>query len=253
MARIVSSMMKSIFIFIVLFLSCKLVSQNQELLVEAEEEFEEISRVHFFEANFSIYRPLDAFETKIEKKVLYGFSLGFLTQLQKGKPSFLGVEAFHMNLGSFSKNYIAIVGNEQIGLSGKVASNALGLNAIYRYYPPLKLSIVEPYVEGHLGLKFLYSYLSEAGAFTDDEPYDNFDFLTNDWVLTYGGSFGLQLHISNNYYLNLKSTYHFAVSGEYQKRLYENIETIDFPQEAFEQVQSSTNVVKMDIGLTVLF
>ena len=227
--------------------------QFQEVDSVEEPVEEEISRVHIFEGNFSMFAPLDVFREKIEKGTLYGFSLGYLFQLQKEKPSFIGIEAFHMSLGSFSTDYEAIVGSEQIVLTGRVSSNALGINLNYRYYPPLKLSRIEPYLEGHLGVKWMYSYLSEAGTFFDDEPYDNFDFLTGDWVLTYGGAFGFQIHISEIYYLNLKSSYHFAISGEYQKRLESNLEFIEFPQEAFETVQTSTNLVKIDIGFSVLF
>ncbi len=89
--------------------------------------------------------------------------------------------------------------------------------------------------------------------FFDEEPYDNFDILSGEWVLTYGGALGLQIHISDFYYLNLKSTYHFGVSGEYQNRIRGDLDFIDFPQEAFEIVQSSINVIKMDIGMTFLF
>ena len=99
----------------------------------------------------------------------------------------------------------------------------------------------------------MYTYLSEVGSFSDDEPYDNFDFLEGDWVLTYGGSLGFQIHVSEIYYLNFKSTYHFAVSGAYQIKMEEGLSTIDFPQEAFEQVQSATNMIKFDLGFTILF
>ena len=227
-------------------------AQFEEVEV-VDEDYEEINRVQLFELSFSTYFPLDAFKQKLDRSSLYGFSLAYLVQLQKEKPAFVGVEVFHKNLGLFTKNYDALVGNEQLVLTGKVASNALGINTVYRYYPPLKLSFVEPYVEGQFGLKYLYSYLSETGAFSDDEPYDNFDILKGDWVLAYGGAFGFQLRISDIYFINLKSTYHFAVSGEYQKKLKDNLTNIDFPNEAFELVQSTTNVIKLDIGFTLLF
>ena len=248
------------FVFIV-FISLFVVSTNQvigqnegDVDYEYEEyEDEEISRVYFFEGNFSLYTPIDAFSEKMEKDLLIGFSLSFLMQLQKEKPSFLGIEAFHMHFGSFSTDYDAVVGGEQLVLNGRVASNALGLHFNYRYYPPFKWGRLEPYVEGHLGVKWLYSYLSESGTFFDEEPYDNFDFLTGDWVMTYGGAFGMQIHVSDFYYLNFKSTYHFAISGEYQKKLDGNLEFVDFPQDAFETIQSATNVVKWDVGMTFLF
>lgn len=243
--------MRPIFLFTLMFFFCGVFGQESE--IENSNEFDEISRVHFIEGNFSMYVPLDALSEKLERNLLYGFSLGYLMQLQKEKPSFIGIEAYHMNFGLYTKNYDALVGAEQIELTGKVASNALGINLNYRYYPPLKFGRLESYLEGHLGTKWLYSYLSETGVFVDDEPYDNFDFLTGTWVMTYGGALGLQIHISDFYYLNFKTTYHFAVSGEYQKRIRENLGFIDFPQEAFETVQSSTNVVKIDIGMTFLF
>jgi hypothetical protein len=244
-------MMRSKYIFLLLFFSCTLLGQFEEVI--EDEELDDISRVHFFETNFSMYSPLGAFSSKIERDLLYGFSLGYLTQLQVEKPSFLGIEIFHMNLGRYTKNYDAFVGNEQLVLTGKVASNALGFNLVYRYYAPFKYKVIEPYFEGQFGMKYLYSYLSEAGSFIDGEPYDNFDLFEGDWVLTYGAALGMQIHISDIYYLNLKATYHLAVSGEYQKKVEGNLAFIDFPQDAFESVQSSTDVIKMDIGFTILF
>jgi len=220
---------------------------------EEEEEFIEIRRVHFVELSFSLYRPLDVFAEKIDPSLLSGFSLGYLIQLQKEKPSFLGFEVFHMHLGNYSTMYDGIVGIEQLELNGRVASNALGMNINYRHYLPLKWGRLEPYVEGQFGTKWMYSYLSETGVFFDEEPYDNFDFLTSEWSLTYGGAAGLQFHLADDYYLNLKASYHLAVSGEYERRITENLDFVEFPQEAFETVQSATNMAKIDIGMTFLF
>ena len=243
------------YILFLLFLLGWFGSMSQDQGLENVDEIieDEISRVNIFEGNFSMYAPLDVFSEKIESGLLYGFTIGYLRQLQKEKPSFIGIEAYHMNLGIYSRNYNAFVGNEQLDITGKVSSNALGLNLNYRYYLPLKYGRLEPYIDGQLGTKLLYSYLSESGVFSDEEPYDNFDYLSGNWVLTYGGAFGLQIHISDNYFLNLKTTYHFAISGEYDIKKTEDLGSIEFPEEAFETVQSSTNVVKIDIGFTVLF
>lgn len=245
--------MKYVFIFFLFFIYCGVYGQEYGFEDSAEIKDEDISRVHFVEGNFSMYAPLDRFSEKIQRGVLYGFSLSYLVQLQKEKPSFFGVDIFHMNLGQYSKSYDALIGADQLELTGKVSSNALGLNLIYRYYPPLRYGSLEPYIEGQFGGKWLYTYLSETGVFLDDDTYDNFDFISGNWVLTYGGAIGLQVHISDIYFLNLKSTYHFAVSGEYDIRKTEDLGIIDFPQEAFESVQSSTNVVRIDVGFTVLF
>ncbi|MEM9548529.1 MAG: hypothetical protein AAGA77_21265 [Bacteroidota bacterium] len=247
--------MRSSVIFVFAHVFVIMCSFGQEELVNnyEEEEYEEISRVYFAEANFSIYSPLDAFSEKIERNTLYGFSLGFLMQLQKEKPSFIGVEVFHLHLGMYSSDYEAVIGSEQLILSGRVSSNNLGINLNYRYYLPFKVSRIEPYLEGQLGVKWMYSYLTESGSFSDGEEYNNFDFLTGTWVLSYGGALGFQIHLTDVYYLNLKSSYHFAVSGEYERRIQENLDAVEFPQEAFETVQSSTNFVKFDLGLTFLF
>ncbi len=245
--------MKYILLLFLSFIICAASAQSQDVEFSEEMEEDEISRVHFLDVNFSMYAPIDAFSEKIDKSLLYGLSLGYLLQLQKEKPSFIGIEAFHMNLGSFSRDYDAVVGNEQLEVSGRVASNALGINLNYRYYPPIKLSRIEPYVEGSLGVKWMYTYLSESGVFLNDETYESFDILSGEWVLAYGGALGFQIHISDIYYLNLKTAYHFAVSGEYQKKIGENLGFVEFPQEAFEVVQSATNVIKMDIGMTFLF
>ncbi|MDF1695065.1 MAG: hypothetical protein P1U56_04510 [Saprospiraceae bacterium] len=235
-----------IFTLLLLF-SIAALSQEEEYLED------EISRVHFVEANFSSFVPLEAFAEKIEKDVLIGFSLAYLVQLQKEKPSFIGVDIFYKSLGTHSKDYDALVGNAQVEISGRASSSAIGLSGIYRYYIPMKFWRLEPYLEGQFGGKWLYSLLSESGSFLDNEPYENTDLLESDFVLTYGGAFGLQLHINDIYYLNLKSAYHFAVSGEYQNKRTEDLQLIDFPQQAFETVQSTTSVLRIDVGFTFLF
>lgn len=80
------------------FCVCSYGQTETEVLSEEYEEVE-VSRVHFFEGNFSMYFPLDAFANKIDKSVLYGFSLGYLMQLQKEKPSFFGYRSISHEFG----------------------------------------------------------------------------------------------------------------------------------------------------------
>ena len=159
-----------------------------------------------------------------------------------------------MHIGGLRRTYAQSVSNEIIDIDGHMSSNALGLNLISRYYPKVKLGRVEPFLEGQFGVKWLYSFLSESGYFSDNEEYSSFEFLDGSFTMGYGGAIGMQINISDELYITLKTTYQSTVSNSYQNRIMDEMNVFPLlPQDGFELVNSTTDNLKFDIGFTFLY
>lgn len=237
------------------FLSISMTYSQDEIAdsFDVEEVYEPV-RLSFFEGSFSTFLPSGRFAEKVDQSAYFGFSAAFLRQLKKEKPAFLGAEVYHTFMGSLSRTYEEAIDTEIIEVTGVMGSSALGINLVGRYYPDVKIGPIEPFFEIHFGGKWLYSYLSESGFFSTDESYDNFDFITGDIVLTYGGAIGFQVYISQNIYLSLKGSYQVANSAEFYKRIDDEVNVFPlFPIDGFEIINSATNNVKIDIGFTLLY
>ena len=247
---------------IIIYLSISVsFSQEESNGFEEVDQIESIEEVdykpinlNFFEGSFSTFIPSGRFADKVDQSVFFGFNLSYLRQLKKEKPAFFGVEFYQSFMGSLSRNYEDSVNGEFVAVTGRMSANATGLNLIGRYYPNLKLGPVEPFFEIHFGGKWLYSYLSETGFFSDDAEYDNSDFIKGDLVLAYGGALGIQIYLDQNFYLSLKGSYQVSNSAEFYKKIEDEINVFPlFPIDGFEIINSVTNNVKIDIGFTYLY
>jgi hypothetical protein len=228
-------------------------NQEDQQEYSEEEEFEPV-KLNFYEASFSSIIPSGRFAEKVDQSVFWGFNLAYLRQLKEEKPAFIGVEFFHSFMGSLTRNYEDSVNGDFVDVTGRMNANALGLNLIGRYYPSLKMGPIEPFFEVHFGGKWLHSYLSESGFFSNEEEYDNYDFIKGDLVLAYGGAIGIQTYLDQNFYLSLKGSYQVTNSAEFYRRIEDEINVFPlFPIDGFEIINSVTNNFKIDIGFTYLY
>lgn len=233
-------------------------SQSEEGYLEEgdymEEEVYEPVNLNFYEISFATILPSGRFKEKVDRSMFLGFNFSYLRQLEKEKPAFFGVEIYHSFMGTLARSYEQIVDNEILFLDGSMSSNALGLNLVGRYYPSLKFGPVEPFIEAHFGPKWLYSYQSESGVFSNEETYNRTDFLQGDFVLAYGGAMGFQIYLNQNIYFSIKGSYQISNSAEYYKRIEDEFNVFPlFPIDGFEIVNSTTNNMKLDIGFTFLY
>ena len=229
-------------------------SQEDQFDYENEEEVFEPVNLNFYEASFSSIIPTGRFADKVDQTTYFGFNLAYLRQLKKEKPAFIGVEIHQSFMGSLIRNYEDSVNGEFVDVTGRMNSNAIGINLIGRYYPNVKVGPIEPFFEVHFGAKWLYSYLSETGFFSNDEEYSNFVFIKGDVVLAYGGAIGLQIFLDQNFYLSLKGSYQVSNSAEFYTRIEDEINVFPlFPIDGFEIINSVSNNVKIDIGFTYLY
>jgi len=232
-----------------------LVAQEDTLYTEYDEYIEDVepSIVHLVEAGLSINSPTAEFSDKVNRNTLWGFSGAFLRQLKLEQPAFVGVEFYHAHISNVRRTYAVLLTDEIIDVDGKLSSNIAGLNLLGRYYSNIRLGPVEPFLEIHIGLRSVYSYLSENGYFADDEPYSNFDNEEIDWSISYGGAIGLQTHVGDGWYINLKGSYEATNSTRYLRPIDDPNVFPLLPRDGFDLVQSPTNMFRFDIGVTYVY
>jgi len=215
----------------------------------------EIKRVHLLDINFSLVLPQNSFKNRVGDAVFPGVQFGYYYQLEKSKPIFMGIDFNYHQLSSYTSNYDLNFTNVSANVDGRVSSNVIGLDALFKFYPSFRIGPIEPYFQGHLGGKWLYAYLSETGYYYGrNEDYSDAKILSGDLVLSYGAAIGIQVFIHDNYYFNTKLLYQNSLSGKYYNRKEpEDLGNIIYPEEAFNEVSSTTTVVRLDIGLTFTF
>lgn len=210
--------------------------------------------VRLIEGGLSMSTPAAEFSEKVNSNLLWGFSGAYLRQIRLEQPAFIGLEFYHAHIGSVRRTYSVILTDETIDVEGKMSSNIAGINLLGRYYSNLRLGPVEPFLEMHFGVRSLYTYLSEAGTFFDEEPYSNFEIEEIDWTVSYGGAIGLQTHVGDGWYVMVKGSYEATNSTSYLRPI-EDDPTIFalLPRDGFEIVKSPTNMFRFDVGFAYIY
>jgi len=209
-------------------------------------------RAYFVEGAISVLAPQGNFNRQMDD-VPIGLSFSALAQISPGQPFFVGVETYYAYVDDLSNTWFGFFDNgDPAEYQGTVTSNIIGVNAMYRYYLPVSIWKLEPYVEGAFGLKWLFTYESTTSFFDGFEEASTGEFVTSDVSLTYGGAVGLQLLLGGRTYLNMKTSYLPGNSAAYEVRS-AGVVPSTFPIEAFERKQSATDVVKFDLGITYVF
>ncbi|MEE9437569.1 MAG: hypothetical protein V3V14_01130 [Saprospiraceae bacterium] len=245
--------MKTLYIIFLITFNYTISAQSEAIInEEIDEELDE--RVGLFEGGFSLYLPTGTYKEKLGVSSRSGFNLGYFYQLIPENPAFIGVEFYYMYIGKVSKEYVDIIDNESIDISGTIVSQSLGINLIGRYYPSIQIGIVEPYFEGRLGPKWMNTFLNESGVFFNDELYEESDFVEGDIVLSYGFGAGIQIDLKSNVYFNFKTVFQNSLSGEYYSlKSKAEIEQAYFPSNGLAKKIGPTNTVRFDFGVTVVF
>lgn len=209
-------------------------------------------RAYFVEGALSIFSPQGNFNRQVEE-VPIGFSLSVLYQMTPNKPFFLGVETYYACIDNLSNSWFGTFDNgDPADFDGTITSNIMGLNGIYRYYLPLSYGRIEPYIEGALGFKWLFAYESTTSFFNGFEESNDGEFISSDISLTYGGAVGIQVPAGTTSYINFKTSFLPGNSAAVEVRQ-PGVVPATNPSSAFESVQTATDVIKFDLGLTFVF
>ena len=108
---------------------------------------------------------------------------------------------------------------------------------------------VKPYVEGLLGVQSYYTRTTRQD-FIDEDVYRGRYFETGDLGLSYGGSAGVQVQITEQVFINASASYLKGTPIEYLVRI-DNPPFGRAPIDAFEPVTTPTDVIALKVGLQI--
>lgn len=215
-----------------------------------EEDYNEAANINFLNFGIGSLTPKNAFGQKLDKS-LFNLNISYFRQIKKYKPFFAGFEFAYSQIGSYDTDVPITNDDGTIEYWNEVAtSNLMHFNLIGRYFLPISVWRIEPFVEFNYGMQWFgtYSILNDP----DSEESDT-ESLKNDIVGKYGFATGLNFRIKDNYYGLFRIGYDSGLSAYYYTRKENFALPINYVIDAFELQKTTTDALKWDIGFTFAF
>lgn len=207
------------------------------------------SKVNFIEGNLCFVQPQGHFQKNLQDNYL-GLELGYLRQLKLNKPLFWGISIYWSSLGHNTATFSEVVDFEVFDFDYSTTSNLLGFNGKIRYYPAIYLWEIETFIEAQIGYKWLFTNTTKAVA--NDSSSSDTELDKGALSLTYGGAIGINYPVSDNLYLSIRANYLPGLSTPYYAYNHQN-ELVSSTLDGFDLKRSTTNIARLDIGLTYRF
>lgn len=206
-------------------------------------------KINFFEGSLSYIIPSGSFAQHLKSNHL-GVEMAYLRQIDHDQPFFWGMAMYYSSIGQFKAVTREVVDFGIYEFNSTTTSSLLGMDGKLRYYPNIYLGPLEWYVEAVIGFKWLFTYTNKVLIDNIDTSSGQFD--EGQIGLNYGLNTGFQYKISHKTYLNLKGGYYPGLSIPYyaynQDRIGFNT-TLD----KFDLKRSTTDIIRVDLGLTYRF
>jgi hypothetical protein len=216
------------------FCICKQVSAQDE------------RKLTMLEGGIIVVKPLGAFGDNINKEAMFGLDFRFLRQFKTQLPIFWGLHYQWAPYASASSTITEQLDNALIDFDYKTYANMQGIYSIVRFYAPFSYWKIEPYLEGALGGKWMFSGTTKT--IVDGDESSDFSIEKSNLTLSYGASLGTSIVLSKDFYLDLRASY---LTGLQSKYLIKNGESIiNTSADAFETKRGLTNVLIYNIGIT---
>ena len=166
-----------------------------------------------------------------------GFDANIFFPFAPKVPLFFGVDVGYVSLASNTQNEVlqadVKIGNTvidviQMPLEITTRNNLLQTHAVLRAKAPLP--IVEPYIDGLVGFKYIYTrtkIIDQTDNFQFSEPDNNVinaSTSQQDFVFSYGGGGGMMVNIGPNAKLDFRFVYLLSAEAEYYTK--EDIDNI---------------------------
>jgi hypothetical protein len=203
-------------------------------------------KINYLELNMSLVSPQGFFKKNISNP-LFGFEVGYLRQLKSNKPLFWGISTYYTKLNSTSATIEEILDFSLVQFDYSTSTNLLGFNGKMRFYPDLRIGKMDFYLEAQLGYKWLYT-LTTKTLVSDNESSDT-NYEQGSLSLTYGVSAGINYHIQDQVYLNLRANYLPGLSSAYYSKNNQN-QIVSSTLDQFDLSHSVTNIIRYDLGVT---
>lgn len=187
-----------LFFLVVLFILPVMIfaQNNDEDGIDLGEDAE-LFRVRLAEFSLEYMKPQNSFADRMNKSA-FGASGTLLYQTKPESPTFMGFDFYYGQFYRVSTTFIDVVQRSR--------TNVFGLDLLTRYYPFNNFPVVDPFIEGMIGAKYLMTSTS-VNLIDTGESLD-FDVESGKFSFSYGFSAGLQMNVYKDvYYLNLKASY----------------------------------------------
>jgi hypothetical protein len=207
----------------------------------------EPSKIIFFEFGTSLTQPQGRFKTNVGDPNIFGLHCGFLKQFNPESPLFWGL---HYDWTPYDSESAFI--EEQIDFSFfefeyRTYANIQNILAQVRFYPNTSWGKIEPYIDGHLGGRWLFSATSKT--LSSDEESSDLNTESSKIALAYGVAAGANVQLSQNVYLNLRANITSGLSTQYLVK--SNRQVNSSTAEVFDTFRSTTSIIQYHLGLTI--
>ena len=241
--------MKNVILALIFFsFPCLLVAQEQEEAPENPEGIETLFGYIYGNLQFGI--PIEEFRDNLENTGVGG---GGLAVFKLGdSPLWLGAEASGMAYDSESQILTANIGGFFRDYELRTSSNIFLAHAVLRIQANWNRG-VQPYVDGMIGLKSLFTRTKLIDLFLEEDNVLENNKDQGDVAFSYGIAAGLRLHLFNNsgIAINLRCAYLPGTSASYLVRRSDIGDlVIEDPIDAFEEKTSPTSLLVPQIGIS---
>jgi hypothetical protein len=210
---------------------------------------QDYERVYTAEMSFIVSTPQGSFK-KNTSNYIYGAGLGFLTQVKKAKPLFIGIEMNFIMIGSETATVERFFNNFSEFWNSTTNSLMFGGRIFSRYYIDLGTPKLTPFVEFGLGTNWFTTYTSLQFQSNDESVVENHKI---DMVGYYGGALGVSYQLKDNLFLTGKLLYNNGLSGKYYSlrkgNLGGEVTTLDF----FDLRTGPTSMLNRMLGISYTF
>lgn len=206
---------------------------------------EEVTKLKMGTFSMEFVQPRGRYERGLGDNAGWGISFCTVKERAIDKPLWLGWELYWNNLFSTSDFYQDVINGFSVSIEDRITTGSLGLNLVSRYFLPLELRPIYFYIDGQVGVRYLYS-LNRAFVENSGENID-FSIVEQDFIVSYGASAGCQIGIKNeSYFIDLNASINAGTSGSYLGR-------DDNSANGYAQTNSTTNLLRFKLGLTRIF
>jgi opacity protein-like surface antigen len=171
-------------------------------------------RINFIELGIDVIAPQGKFKTNLDKSILLGGQFSFLRQVSAHKPMFWGIEYGYTRYDARDEVFEEIIDFNFATFDYHTYANLQRLTGLLRFYPTVNFNGFEPFVEAQFGGKWLHSGTTKTLASQEDESSD-FEVESSSWSWSYGASIGINKSLTENIYLNLRTSYLYGSRAKY--------------------------------------
>ncbi|MCB0587824.1 MAG: hypothetical protein KDD06_21205 [Phaeodactylibacter sp.] len=195
--------------------------------------------------------PIEGFAGRQEKNGL-GWGGQLLFQLKRGRPLFVGLEGSMLYLDREKLRFTTVENGQAVDYR-LVSSNNIFLGHGLLRFKPFTNSWAQPYADGLVGLKKLYTRTRLIDESQEEDEVVEATTDLSDSAFSYGLGLGVQVFLSDFPAVlgDIRVAYLPGENATYYTRRAEEPDVIEDPLDVFEEVSSPATLLLIQVGVTI--